>query len=67
VVPVISIASMVGFVTPFGIAVHNGIPLAPLAIVLLGGPVGSTLLDLFVIPAGFVLIGPQLEERSTTE
>ena len=121
--PVLSIASLVGFVTLFGIAVRNGmllvnhyawlqenegmtvrdaivrgsverlipilmtaltavlglIPLAmaagqpgsellaPLAVVVLGGLASSTFLNLFVVPAGYLIVFGGGFERKQTE
>ncbi len=41
--------------------------LAPLAVVVLGGLVSSTFLNLIVVPAGFVLFGPRTLHHSNTE
>ena len=36
--------------------------LAPLAVVVLGGLVSSTFLNLIVVPAGYMIIGPKNRE-----
>ena len=67
---ILSLGSLVGFLTVFGIAARNGILIIshfqrheteegehPMAIVILGGLLTSTLLNLFVLPSLYLRFG----------
>jgi cation efflux system protein involved in nickel and cobalt tolerance len=87
---VLSVASLIGFITLFRVAVRNGLllvdnynrrhaegmelkeviragSLQPLAIVVLGGLITSTLLTLLVLPALYARFGRWLLPRATAE
>src|SRR5215211_4775296 len=66
---ILTMGSLMGVLTVFGIAARNGILMIshfqhPMAIVILGGLVTSTLLNLFVLPSLYLRFGKSKRVRA---